>query len=489
MPYKDAALSFRWLGFLLSALLPVLAGCSATPLQLDVFASRRHGDLKPVDAVADHQAVSVNEPISADQEKPAAAGEMSAPSAPAPSAPAPMPMVEPRAAALSLTDLEGIAVQNNPTLAAAVARIQSAQGRRVQAGLYPNPVVGYHATEVGNRGTSGGQGGFVSQRFITAGKLQLDEAIAGKELDEAHFRWEAQELRVLNDVRIRYFEALIAQQRVELTAELVQIGDNLVDATETLLEDKQATENDLLQAEIRAENAHILHDNATNEHVEAWRRLVAVLGVPQMELTPLHGEPDSQLPDFAWEECYEAILASHPEVNAARMRVERERLAIARAKREPIPNVDAFVSIRHNELTDSDVANVQVGIPIPIFDKNQGNLRRAEADWVAASREVDHVALALQDRFAVTFRRYRNAFQQAKRYGETIVPKAKRSLALVTQGYEKGQVEYLTLLTAQQTYVEVSLSHLDSLRELQIASAILEGKLLTGSLDSPRSIR
>ena len=90
---------------------------------------------------------------------------------------------------LALADLERIAFQSNPTLARAAARMQAAQGRQVQAGRYPNPVVGYHATEIGNRGTAGQQGGFISQRFITAGKLKLDQQIVGKEIDVAHFQF------------------------------------------------------------------------------------------------------------------------------------------------------------------------------------------------------------------------------------------------------------------------------------------------------------
>ena len=63
-----------------------------------------------------------------------------------------------------------------------------------------------------------------------------------------------------------------------------------------------------------------------------------------------------------------------------------------------------------------------------------------------------------------------------------MVPRARRSLKLVTGGYEKGQVDYLTLLTAQQTYLQVNLSYLDSIRELRAASSVIDGQLLTDSL-------
>ena len=361
-----------------------------------------------------------------------------------------------------------------------------ARGRQVQAGLYPNPVVGYHATEIGNRGTSGQQGGFISQRFITAGKLGLDQAIAGKEIDEAHFRFHAQEQRVLSDVRVRFYDALVAQRRVTLTKELARIGDELVAATKKLIEGRQGTENDLLQAEIRADESHILLDNARNQNVEAWRRLAAVVGVPTMESSPLTGELDADVPSFDWNTCYAMVLGGNPALKAAQTRVERARIVIQRARKEPIPNVDLSVSVRHNNITGFDNTNVQLGVPLPIFNRNQGNIRSAEAEWIAASNEVKRIELDLQDRLAVAYRRYANGRQQADRYSKRMVPRAERSLKLVTDGYQKGQVKYLTLLTAQQTFLQVNLSYLDSLRELRTAASIIDGQLLSNSLAARR---
>lgn len=388
--------------------------------------------------------------------------------------------------ALTIANLEGMAFQNNPTLAAAAARMEVARGRQVQAGLYPNPVVGYHATEIGNLGTAGQQGGFIRQRFITAGKLGLDQSIAGKEIDEAHFRFHAQEKRVLSDVRIRFYDARVAQRRIELTKKLARIGDQLVKATDKLIAGHQGTENDLLQAEIRADESYILLDNARNQHVEAWRRLMAVVGVPTIQMTPLTGELNADLPSYDWDGCYAMVLGSNPSLNAARTRVDRARIIIRRAKKEPIPNIDLMVSNRHHNVTGDNVTNVQVGIPIPIFNKNQGNILGAEAEWVAACNEVKRIELDLQDRLAVAYRRYVNAQQQADRYSKRMVPRASRSLKLVTDGYEKGQINYLTLLTAQQTYLQVNLSYLDSLRELRASAAIIEGQLLSGSLSASR---
>lgn len=383
---------------------------------------------------------------------------------------------------LTLADLEEIALEHNPTLVTAEARVDAARGQWEQAGLYPNPVIGYHATEVGNLETAGQQGGFISQRFITAGKLRLDQAVASRKIQEASFLFDVQQQRVLSDVQVRFYDALVAGRRLELTKQLARIGDELVAASEKLLKARQISENNLLQSEIEAEESHVLDDNARNENVEAWRRLAAVIGVPMMKVTPLQDDLDQDLPRYTWEDCYTMVVKQSPELAAARARVERARASIQRAGREKIPDIDLSVSVRHHNVTGSDVANVQVGIPIPIFDANQGNVQTAQAEWIAARNDARRIELDLQDRLAVAFRRYANAHQQADRYNSRIQTRARRSLDLVTDGYQKGQVDYLMLITTQQTFVRVNLAYLDAVREFREAMAVIEGQLLSDSL-------
>lgn len=387
-----------------------------------------------------------------------------------------------RNSVLTLADAETVAMNNNPSLVVAASRVELARGRWVQAGLYPNPVVGYHATEIGNLGRAGQQGAFVNQRFITGGKRKLDRDVAVREVEQARFEFEAQRTRVLSDVRVRFYDALVAQRRVELTKGLADIGEESVKASATLLEARRVSENALLQAEIEAESAHILYDNSQNELRESWRRLAAVMGTPRMVQARLHGALESGVPQCQWEECLAGLMTQSPELAAAAMRVERARFAVTRAGRSWIPDVDIGVSVRHHNVTTDDVANVQVGIPIPVFDAGQGKVRQANSELVAAQHAVRQLELDLQDRLAVAFRRYSNARQQVGRYSQRILPRARKSLELVTTGYRERQTDYLTLLTTQQTFVRVSLAHLDALRELREASTLIEGQLLSGSL-------
>src|SRR5262249_48598826 len=111
--------------------------------------------------------------------------------------------------ALALTDLEQMALRGNPTLAQAAAAIDASRGQALQAGLYPNPTIGYAADQIGIAGTAGElQGGFVQQTIVTAGKLRLSRAKYNQEAYEAELLAIAQQHRVLNGVRMRFYELL-----------------------------------------------------------------------------------------------------------------------------------------------------------------------------------------------------------------------------------------------------------------------------------------
>lgn len=389
----------------------------------------------------------------------------------------------PAESGMTLEEVEKIALANNPTLVQASMRIQAAQGKCLQVGLYPNPTIGYRAEEMGADGTLGQQGAFFAQEFVTAGKLELRSAVAAHEIVKAERAWEAQVGRVLNDVRSAWYEVLVAQRIVDLNRQLVGIGQQGVKASGDLLAAMEVSRVDLLQARIEADSANIQLHEAQNRYQAAWTRLAALLGVPEMKPTRLAGDLESDLPKLRWEESLESLLADSPELGEARADIQRAQCVVQRECAERVPNVDVQASILYHHPDEDTVAGLEVGLPLPIFNRNQGNIYRAQAQLIDAEKEVQRVELALRDRLATAFRHYANARYEAKKYAEEILPNAKASLDLVQTGYRQGEYDYLTLLTAQRTYFQVNLAYLESLREYRSTRVVIEGSLLTGGLD------
>lgn len=379
-------------------------------------------------------------------------------------------------------EFEGLAFRNHPALSEARARIEAARGRWVQGGLYPNPVIGYAGMEMGNANTSGQQGGFVSQQFILGGKLRLNREVAAQEIRLAQRDYDAQELRVLTDVRSAFNDVLIAQRRVDLAREFLGVSREAADVSRRLLEGRQVPLTDVLQAEIESQQAEILFSTSSQDQQAAWRRLTAVSGVPDLAVLRVTGPLPDDLPERDWEESIALLASRSPELAAARARVGRAEWNVSRAQAQVVPDVNLWVSVRRIAPTDSDSASVQAGLPVPIFDRNQGGIREAQADLVAARMAARRLELQLQERLATVWRGYANSADRVRIYQTQILPRATQSLDLAAGGYREGQTDYLTLLTTQRTYLQVNLVYLDALREAGQNEALLDGLLLSGSL-------
>jgi cobalt-zinc-cadmium efflux system outer membrane protein len=389
------------------------------------------------------------------------------------------------AGAITIEELQQLALANNPTYAQAARRIDAFRGEHLQVGLRPNPLIGYEGEDMGEGGFAGQHGMFVEQRLITGGKLDLNRAVVSHDIDRAQQELEIQRLRILNDVKSRAYDTLVAQQIVEMNQQLVEIGNSALRAAETLFKSQEVGQVDVLQARIEANSARLDLNTAQNEFQSAWRRLTLAVGIPDMPLRPLANTLNEGATNLTWEGAAERLLAESPELASAWAGVERARCALARAQAGRAPDLDLAASVRYSDESDSTLARVGVGMPLQIFDRNQGNICKAQAELTQAHREVERVQLVLQDRLADVFKQYLNARQETEQYKTVIVPDAKASLQLVQSGYQQGEFGFLELLTAQRTYTRVSLASLHSARQLFQSQTQVEGLLLTGALDAP----
>jgi cobalt-zinc-cadmium efflux system outer membrane protein len=268
---------------------------------------------------------------------------------------------------------------------------------------------------------------------------------------------------------------------------LVRIGEEGVRSTEALMKAKEVARGDLLQSRIEADTARVFLERARNRHLAAWRSLAAVVGAADMEPRPLAGDIQDGLPQLTWDDAFARILAQSPQMAGAQTGVARAQAAVSRECAGRVPNLELQGTVQYDHATRDTFATVQVGIPMPIFNRNQGNILRAQAELLAAENEVQRVQLALRQRLAGVFEQYTNARYQAEKYSRDILPNAAESLKLTNSGYKQGEYSYLAVLTAQRTFFRTNLAYLDALRELRAAATTIEGNLLSDSLQAGES--
>lgn len=393
---------------------------------------------------------------------------------------------------LTLAELEQIALGNNPTLAQANAEIHAATSRKLQSGLYPNPTVGYQGEQIRGGIQGGGeQGFFVSQDIILGGKLGLNRNIFEQQKKQAEVEADEQRLRVINSVRMLYYRALAAQGMVDLRHKLAKLAEDAVETSRQLGNIGQADQPDVLEAEVEGEQAELAVVAAEQNQIRRWRELAATVGKPEMPLTPLAGNLED-MPEGNSDQWMYAILEESPVVKIAQLGVLKAEASLARAKREPVPNLQLRGGLEKNlelEAITNRAIGLQgfaeVGVQIPIFNRNQGSAGAARADLERAQQEVQRIQLVLRERAAALLQNYATSRATAERYRDRMIPRALKAYELYSKNYSGMAAAYPQVLIAQRTLFQLQADYITALDNLWASSIVLKGFLLNDGLEAP----
>jgi len=392
---------------------------------------------------------------------------------------------------ITLEELQRMAFENNPTFGQSAANIEAAEGRKKQSGLYPNLTVGYQGEQIRGGSFHGGeQGFFVRQDIVLGGKLGLNRKIFEQELKQAETEAEEQKVRVVTSVRMSCIQALAAQQTLELRQNLSKLADDAVETSRQLANVGQSDAPDVLESEVEAQQAQLALTMAEQNRQRVWRALAAVVGNPRLPLMKVEGNLEDT-PPVNPDELVEKIVDESPAVRIAELGVKRAEAALARAKRETIPDLELRGGLEQNGelLSNGRPAGLQgfadVGVRIPISNRNQGNIAAAKADTERAKREVERVKLVLRERAASVVQTYTFSEAAVDRYKNQMIPRAQKAYEMYTKKYHDMAAAYPQVLNSERTLMQLEVSYITALENFATSSLSLQSYLLTDGLEAP----
>ena len=395
------------------------------------------------------------------------------------------PAAREEAATVTLRDLEQLALTGNPTLRQAAATLAAARGRALQAGLYPNPTVGYVGEEIGSGGAAGEHGIFVSQLIVTGGKLRLSQAAFQQEAVQGQWQALAQQYRVLNGVRIQFYQVLTMQRLMEVEEALLLIAEETLRTTEELFNVGQANRPDVLQAQVQVRQQSVALVTARNRYRAARQELAALVGMPELARVRLEGTLDPPDVPLDWETALHHLLEASPQLHIARADVSRRCFSLQRELVEPIPNIEMRLSTQYDYETHRQQAGVEVGLRLPIFNRNQGNIRTAQADLVRSQAEIERLELALRKRLADVFARYESARNTVHEYRQHILPETNEAFELYLESFRDRRAPWQQVVMAQQDFFAANIDYVQALNEVRHAEVAILGLLLVDGLEGP----
>ncbi len=375
---------------------------------------------------------------------------------PLPDEPAPQP--GPNGQAYTLADLQKLAVENSPVLRQAVSDVKAAEGALVQAKTYQNPTIAYQASPTNNNSNAGAQGGYIDQPFRMWGKMKLGIAAAQKDLDNAQLALRRARFDLSTNVRNAYFALIVAQETMRVNRALARLSDDIYRLYTTLLTAGNVAVYEPAPLRAQAYTNRLTYKQAIYSYIAAWKQLVAVLGLPHLPLTEVEGRVDRLIPYYDYDKVLAYVLANHTDVLTARNGVEKAQYNLKLARITPMPDVDLLAAVWKESTIVPYVIfyQAQVVFPIPVWDRNKGNIISAQAALIRAVEESHRVENALTNTLAANYANYQSNLAALEYYRRYILPDQVRYYRGV---FQRREVEantpsadlLINLATAQQT--------------------------------------
>jgi cobalt-zinc-cadmium efflux system outer membrane protein len=388
-----------------------------------------------------------------------------------------------KALRLSVNDALGLFVSQNLDVLIAKYGIEYRKGQEVTARLFPNPLlsVGTLSSYTQGRTLSNSYQLFTqaSQLFELAGKrgYRIESAGFGTQSAEAAFEDAVRQLGFT--VKDTYSRIQLAQRRLVLAEENRDRFSRILEINTIRFKKGYIAEVDLIRIRLQMVDFHSQVIRSLQEAESARGDLRQLLRLSPKTVLELTTELGFRRIDPDIETLRVAALDLRPDIRAKRQTFSQREseLKLAKAYRIPDVTIGAGYAIQGVQGPDNpgQVA-LNAGIPLPLFNRNQGGILQAEVSLQSAEADLDKTVNQVENEVEVAYRNLLQSRRLVEAYVGEVLEDARSSLTIVERAYERGGATILDLLdaartsrTIQQNYIEALFNYQHHLFQLESA--------------------
>lgn len=388
---------------------------------------------------------------------------------------------------LTLRDAMAAALLRNPELARYGYDVRAAEARIVQAGLWPNPELQLEVENFAGSGALEGVDGAevtlaLSQTFPLGGDIERRQELARQQGRLVGWDYEAARIALLAEVTGRYVDVLAAQRQVALAQESLDLTKQVADSIGRRVEAGDAPAVERTRAAVPVATAKIALRRAQRSLESARVQLSLTWGSSSPIYVAVRGDLD-QMSDLPTLTAISSLIGQNPEVARWLTEIASRQAELELARAEAVPDLTAGLGFRWFNESDDAALVAGASIPLPVFDRRQGDILAARFGIASAKNQQRSVQLRLEATLATSYARMANAYEEAVALREDAIPPATEAYKDIRQAFDQGNISFLDVLDAERTLVDLRQQYLDALAEYHGAVAELEG-LIGQPLDS-----
>jgi len=380
--------------------------------------------------------------------------------------------------AVSLRRALALAVARSPRLRAYAWDVRTREAEALQAGLWSNPELGLEIEEFGG---SDERSGFdeteftlsLAQTFPLGGDADRRRKLADRQSELAGWDYEAARLEVIRETTERYVRALAVERRVKIAEQEVEIAEAVLVIAERRVDAGASPQVERARAQVPVAEARVRLRQSRRDLITARRTLALSWGQRDRLGSGLTGDLD-QLAPPPDPNALAALVASNPDVARWATKISERRARAELAEAESTPDVTASLGAKRFNGNDETAFVIGVSLPLPLFDRRQGDALAARLGAASAEERRAAAELRVERRLSDAWTRLADAHDESTALADEALPPAVEAFEATRRAFENGDVQFLDVLDAERTLVRLRTQRAEALAAYHLAVADLE---------------
>ena len=384
---------------------------------------------------------------------------------------------------VSLVQALSLSLLHNPQLEASAWQLSASEAAILQNTLSPNPVLGLKVENIGGNGAFREFDSAVTtlrvSQAIELGQKRLKRTrLARHEHTRSAWDYEARRLNVIGETGRRYIDVLADQQDVELAEQALKIANDLRVIVEDRTHQGVTPTSELDKTLVQVTARQIDLENKTQELKSSRQRLAAMWGSTTAQFSAL----DGQLTDIqdvpALDDLVE-LIHRNPDIARWTAEIASRQAAVDVSTSRAIPNLTIGGGMRRFNATDQDAYVLELGLPLPLIDRNQGAVREARFNLLTAKalkRDAQTTVHTRLNELHNTLSAHHHAVCALR---DQSLPAARSAFNAAQRAFQHGVTDYINVLDAERTLIKTQYSYIDALAAYHKTITTLEAFLGT----------
>jgi len=370
-------------------------------------------------------------------------------------APVPTTAAESTRQSITIDEALAQALTENQEFAAAQWNTGIAEGARTQAGLIPNPELSWSVEDT--RSESRVTSIQVSQPIELGGKRSARIDVSERDQDAVAIDLERKKNILRAEVIQAFYSALRAQEGLQLSTQSLDLARRGLQVVEGRVKAGKASPIEISRAQVQLSEI----------------QLELITGAKTPNFAHVEGDLE-RLPYLPSQAEMLARITDTADLRLASTHIQRAESSLELEKSQRIPDLTVSVGSQYDEGLGERVNLLGLSMPIPLFNRNQGNVLAA-AQGADQARDLRNAAeLRLRAEAQQAFEQWESARSEVDSISGTLLPTAQQAVEGAVRGFEMGKFAFIDVLDAQRTLVSMRSQYLNTLDEAISAWVSLE---------------